>query len=113
MGSKTYRVLLDFGDVEMTVWTKTDETDNQGRIQDAINDLKIRGFVYQEEPTVIDIEHCPEWYEDETENLIKGKDSDTVTEWCSHCDSEVELPRGSKPIDVRTVLTSYCHMPNV
>ncbi|MEH7114550.1 hypothetical protein V7124_19620 [Neobacillus niacini] len=71
----TYRVIFDYGNIEVSVWVQTAETDVQQIAQVAIDELISRDFgLGPEIPTVVDVAPCPEWDEDET-----------VGEPCSNC----------------------------
>lgn len=82
-----YRVIFDFGDLEITVFEElkrdmppTEERDDL-LAEMAMETLLKRGTGLPPETHITCVEPCPEWDE--------GK---TVTEWCSHCEAEVELP---------------------
>lgn len=82
-----YRVVFDFGDIEVTVFHREQKASNHQKIVDgAIQQVIDRGFGFPAEPSTTTVEPCPEWDANET-----------VTEWCSHCEHEVELPNRFEP----------------
>lgn len=82
----TYRVIFDYGNVEVSVWVQTSEVTEEKIKEAAMDELIRRDFgLGPEIPTIVDISATPEWDEDET-----------VSEWCSHCGNEVELPADFK-----------------
>jgi hypothetical protein len=76
-----YRVVFDFGDIEVTVFHRSVEKDQQEIVDGAIQQVIDRGFGFPAEPSMTTVEPCPEWEADET-----------IAEWCSNCCAEVELP---------------------
>lgn len=58
-----YRMIFDFGDIEVTVFHRTHETDEQKIIDGALQQVIDRGFGFPPEPSSISHEPCPEWDE--------------------------------------------------
>ena len=59
------RVLFDFGDIEVTVFHRTQEVIQQKIVDGAIQQVIDRGFGFPAEPSMTTVEPCPEWDEDE------------------------------------------------
>jgi hypothetical protein len=66
-----YRVVFDFGDIESTVFHRHGLVKNEQEIIDgAIQQMIDRGFGFPAEPSIVTVEPCPEWDEDETAREI-------------------------------------------
>lgn len=62
-----YRVIFDFGNIESTVFHQQQEETNEQEIVDkALQQVIDRGFGFPAEPSIVTVEPCPEWDEDET-----------------------------------------------
>lgn len=62
---KTFRVIFDYGNIEVSVYVITDKETDEEITEAAIDELIRRDFgLGPESPTVIDITRCPEWEKD-------------------------------------------------
>ncbi|PFP29385.1 hypothetical protein COJ96_10805 [Bacillus sp. AFS073361] len=59
-----YRVLFDFGDIEVTVFHRSEEKENEKIVDGAIQQVIDRNFGFPGEPSIKSVEACPEWDED-------------------------------------------------
>ncbi|WP_306010489.1 hypothetical protein [Bacillus sp. MMSF_3328] len=59
-----FRVLFDFGDIEVTVFHRSNATNNEDIIDGAIQQVIDRGFGFPAEPSITNVEPCPEWDEE-------------------------------------------------
>jgi len=58
----TYRVLIDYGNLEIRIWVKTEAQFREQIIQAAYDEMSSRGFELGSEPPIImDIQECFEW----------------------------------------------------
>jgi hypothetical protein len=60
----TYRVIFDYGDIEMMVMLGTDSTEEEEIREEAEQVLVERGFGLTEEIPILIIEKAPEWEEE-------------------------------------------------
>lgn len=60
----TYRVIFDFGDIEVTVYHQTKEKENEKIVDGAIQQVIDRNFGFPGEPSIKTVEPCPEWGEE-------------------------------------------------
>lgn len=60
----TYRVILDYGDVELTIMHKTNEHEEEQIMEEVIETLIKRGFGLPPEEFITVIESAPEWQEE-------------------------------------------------
>jgi hypothetical protein len=60
----TYRVIFDYGDIEMMIMLGTDSTEEEAIREEAESAIVERGFGLAEEIPTLIIEKAPEWEEE-------------------------------------------------